>query len=61
MNPSLRERLLDQLSNYAADLRVRIAVAVDQGRLQHCTMTRLELADVEATIASLHALGEPRA
>ena len=56
MNTSLRERLLDLLGNYAADLRVRIAVATDQGRLQHCTLTRLELAEVEATIADLHKL-----
>ena len=56
MNNSLRERLLDLLTNYAADLRVRLAAAADTGRMAHMTLTRLELAEVEATIADLHKL-----
>jgi hypothetical protein len=56
MNTQLRIRLIDLLNNYASDLRVRIAAANDQGRGQHVTLTRLELAEVEATIADLHKL-----
>ncbi len=60
MNNALRERLLDLLNAYAADLRVRLAAATDAGMLAHYAPTRLMLAEVEATITDLHKIGESR-
>lgn len=60
MNNALRERLLDLLNAYAADLRVRLAAATDAGMLTYHASTRLLLAEVEATITDLHKMGESR-